>query len=205
MKNLIIGKTMSYIENNTKYDSVKLKEIRYGLVSIYITITKAIIISIISIVLGIFKEMIIFLLIYNLLRSMSFGLHATKTWICMISSIVLFIGIPYLCNILNIPTFIKCLIGIIGIFLMFKNSPADTKKKPIVNYKRRMFYKTVSTITTIIYSFLSIIIKNNFIVNCFVFAIVLQNLMISPTVYKIFKPPYNNYISFLKDHPDFVN
>ena len=28
--------------------------------------------------------------------------------------------------------------------------------------------------------------------------------MISPTIYKIFKLPYNNYINFLKAHPEFA-
>ena len=149
--------------------------------------------------------MVIFLLIYNLLRLTSFGLHATKSWICMVSSIVIFLGIPYMCDIIYIPTFIKSIISIIGIFFIFKNSPADTKKRPIISKKRRFIYKTISTMTTIIYSFLSILISSNFLSNCLIFTIILQNFMISPIVYKMFRLPYNNYIRFLKEHPDFIN
>ena len=87
---------------------------------------------------------------------------------------------------------------------MVKNAPADTKKRPIVNKKRRERYKFISTFLTIGFSFLAILIKDNFISNCLIFAIIMQNCMISPTVYKIFKLPYNNYITFLKEHPDFV-
>ena len=196
---------MNYIEKNTNYSKTQLAEIKYGIEGIYLTISKCIVIFIIALLLGIFKEMIIFILIYNILRMPSFGLHATKSWICLLSSSILFIGIPHLCIILNIPIIVKVIICILGICLMFENSPADTKKRPIVSKKRRKIYKTISTLLTILFSFIAIFVSNNFISNCFVFAIVLQNLMISPVVYKIFNLPYNNYITFLKEHPDFSN
>lgn len=202
MKNFIINSCMKYIEKNTDYNDIKLKEIKYGLISIYLMITKLIIIFTLAILLRIFKEVIIFLLIYNILRTPSFGLHATKSWICLLSSTLLFIGIPYLCLILNIPIIIKCIIGVAGIYFMFKNSPADTYKKPIINKNKRNLYKFISTIICIIMALLSLYIKNNFVSNCLIFTIILQNCMISPTVYKIFKLPYNNYIEYLKNHPE---
>lgn len=205
MKKFLINKCMNYIKNNTNYDNTKLAEIKYGLESIYLTFSKLIIISALALILGIFKEMVIYMLVYNFIRMPSFGLHATKSWICLLSSTLLFIGIPYLCIVLTIPTILKLIIGIVGTLLMFKNSPADTKKRPIVNKKRRKTYKILSTILAIIFTICSIIIKNNFISNCFIFGLVMQNFMISPTIYKIFKLPYNNYITFLKEHPEYTN
>ena len=177
MKKFLIKRTMNFIKNNTKYDDVKLKEIEYGLVGIYLLISKTIVIFFIALILGIFKEMIIFTLIYNIIRLTSFGLHATKSWICLLFSSIAFIGIPYLCLTIIIPIYIKAILGILGIYFMFKNSPADTKKRPIVNKKRRAIYKTISTILTIIYSFISIFTKNNLIANCMIFSIILQNLL----------------------------
>ena len=205
MKNFVMNKSINYIQKHTDYDDIKIKEIKYGLEGIYLTITKLFVIFTLSIILGIFKEMIIYMLIYNILRIPSFGLHATKSWICLLSSTILFVGIPYLCIIRNIPLFFKVITGIFGICLMFKNSPADTKKKPIVNKKRREIYKFISTSITIIYSIIAILINNQFISNCIIISIIMQNCLISPTVYKIFKLPYNNYIDFLKEHPDFLN
>jgi len=147
--------------------------------------------------------MIIYMLIYNFIRMPSFGLHATKSWICLLSSTILFIGIPYLCIILTIPVFLKIIIGIVGICLMHKNAPADTKKRPIINKKRRKIYKLISTLFAFIFVLLSIIINDNFISNCFLLALVMQNFMISPLIYRIFKLPYNNYITFLEQHPEF--
>ena len=204
VKNLILNKCILYIKKNANYSETKIKEIRYGLEGIYLSITKLIIISIISLFLGIFKEMIIYLLIFNILRSQSFGLHATKSWICLLSSTIIFIGIPYLCLFINIPINIKVVICIVGLIFMYKNSPADTHKKPIVSKKRRQRYKFASVILTIIYAFIALLIQNNFLANCFMFSIILQNFMISHTTYKIFKLPYNNYIYFLKTHPEFM-
>ena len=204
MKKIILNSCMDLIKKYNNYNKNELAKIRYGLESIYLTFSKMIIISIIALLLGILKEMIIFTIIYNILRLPSFGLHATKSWICLLSSTLIFIGIPYLCIILTIPISIKFIICIAGICFMYKNSPADTYKRPIVSKKRRKRFKLISTVLTFVYSVISFYLKNNFLVNCILFSIILQNCMISPTVYKIFKLPYNNYKTFLKTHPEFI-
>lgn len=204
MKKIIINHWMNIIKNNKNYDDIKLAEIEYGLTTIYLTLSKIIVISIIAVILGIFKEMIIFLLIYNILRMPSFGIHATKSWICLLLSTIAFIGLPMLCVNIHLNYTIKIFLGIICCILMGKNSPADTKKRPIVNLKRRLIYKIISTCFAFIFLFLSIVIKNNFISNCLIINLILQNIVISPLTYKIFKQPYNNYKDFLKMNPNFL-
>ena len=204
IKKIIINKIMKYIKKNTNYNKEKIKEIEYGLVSIYLTIYKLIIIITISLILNIFKEALIFLLLFNILRTFAFGLHATKSWICLLSSTVMFVGIPFLSKYLIIGNIPKLIILTLGIILIIKNSPADTKKRPIVNKKRRIFFKITSTLLVLIYSILCFIINDSFIINCMVFSIILENILISPTVYRIFKMPYNNYIYFLKTHSNYA-
>ena len=205
MKKYIIKVCMNYIKKNTDYDEITLKEIEYGIISIYLTLTKFIVISAICILLGIFKEMLIFTVFFNILRIPAFGLHATKSWMCWISSTIIFILLPTLCIYLKINIYLKIIIGLFCIMFMFKNAPADTKKRPIISKKRRKIYKTISTILAIIFTIFSVIIKNNFISNSLIFALILENCLISPTVYKLFKLPYNNYLTYLKEHPDFYN
>lgn len=202
MKNLIIKNCMTYIKNNTDYNETKLKEIEYGLTGLYLTISKFIVIIIISIYLRIFKEMLIFICLFNVIRMPAFGLHATKSWICLISSILIFIGLPMICMNLSLNNILKVIIGLICTLLMFKNSPADTYKRPIVSKKRRKVYNTISVIISIVFSIISVNINNNFISNCLIFALILENCLISPYVYKLFKLPYNNYITYIKNHPD---
>lgn len=176
-----------------------LEIIQYGLEGLYLTISKLVIILLLSIILGIFKEVIIFLLIYNIIRTPSFGLHATKSWICLLSSTCIFIGVPFLCNQFILPIYIKIIIGLISIVLIFKNAPADTYKRPIISKKRRQMYKLISTIVAITMIVLAIVAKNQFISNSLIFALVVQNFMISPMIYHLFKLPYANYKNYVVD------
>ena len=64
--------------------------------------------------------------------------------------------------------------------------------------KRRAVYKYLSTLTAIIYTILSFVIKDNYIVNSLIFSLILQNILISQITYKICNEPYNNYIEYLK-------
>jgi len=93
----------------------------------------------------------------------------------------------------------KFLLGGMAVVLIYKNSPADTKKRPIINKSKRLRHKILATITAIIYTILSITIKDNFLANCFLMSILLIDIMISPITYHIFKLPYNNYLNYLKD------
>lgn len=203
MKNFVINKSVNYIKKYNNYSNDEIEIIKYGLEGIYLTITKVLIIIILSIILGIFKEVIIFLLLFNIIRSTAFGLHATKSYICLISSTLIFILIPYLCLYININIYIKSLISILCILYIYKYAPSDTVKRPIVNRKRRLTYKTISTLICICYSFILLFIKNSFLSNALLFSMILECFMISPIIYKIFKLPYNNYITFLKNNPDF--
>lgn len=199
MRTKIINDLMNLIKNNGNYSDDKLAEIKYGLEGVYLTISKLIIIGLLAFILGIFKEVIIFLVLYNIIRTTSFGLHATKSWICLLSSSIIFIGFPFICKYLFISNYFKMIIGLVLILLIYKNAPADTHKRPIVNPKRRLFFKYTSTFIAIIFVYCSLFVSNNFLSNCFLLSLVVQSFMISPTVYKIFKLPYNNYLTYLKE------
>ena len=198
MKEAFINSSMNMIQKYyPNYSEVKLAELKYGLLGLYLMISKSIIIFSIAIFLGIFKELLIFTVIYNIIRASSFGMHASKSWICLVVSTSIFILLTYLSLNVTIPINIKLIIGIIGIIFMYKNSPADTAKKPIVSLKRRKIYKTISTLLAIIFVICSLIIDNNFLSNSFILSLVLQNIFISPTTYKIFNEPYDNYKTYV--------
>lgn len=178
-------------------DDIKLDEYRYSLEGFYLTITKLMIIIPLSIILGVFKELIILLLFFNILREPAHGLHATKSWICLLSSSIIFIGIPFLSKNVSIPFLLKIILGITGILLIFKYAPADTKKAPIIKKENRNKYKFISTINCIILTILSLIIKNEIISNIIIFSIWTEILLILPITYKIFHLSYNNYKTYL--------
>ncbi|MBR2833196.1 MAG: accessory gene regulator B family protein [Bacilli bacterium] len=197
MRELFITNSLNSIKNkNPNYDKEKLEVIEYGLTGLYILITKSIIIFTIAYFLGIFKELLIFMIIYNLIRTVSFGIHLSSSLSCLITSAVAFLGTTILCKYCIIPINIKIIIGLLEIPYIYLHSPADTEKRPIVNPKRRLIYKLLSTIIAIGMIISSILIKNTFVSNSFILALLIQCIIISPITYKLTKQKYNNYIYY---------
>ena len=175
------------------YTEEKLEEIEYGLDAIYLNIPKTLIIFGLAIILGIFKDMILLLTFYGILRTFAFGMHASKSWHCLVISTVMFIGGGLICKYVNISSYVKIIISIISLLCIIKYAPADTHKRPLINAKRRKIYKIVSSIIALIYVVLIIIFVNKDISRYLTMGILEAVLMIHPITYKVFQMPYANY------------
>ena len=197
MKKVVVDYLMNNISNNYKYDDTKLLEIRYGIETIYLTITKTIIVTIISLILGTFKELLLFILFYGLLRLVGFGLHAKKAWHCWVFSLLLFSLIPYLIKILIIPRIVYLIVFIICTILFIIYAPADTEKRPLIHKKKRIIYKVLTVIISIVYMILSYF-TSRVLSNSLMFACIMQVLMILPISYKLLGLKYDNYKSYRK-------
>lgn len=197
MKKKFLKYSLNAINANGKYNEEKLEEIAYGLETIYLTVTKLIVIFGLSFILEIFKEVVILLLCFNLIRCSSYGLHASKSIYCLITSIIMFIGGVYVSNyIAGISIYIKVILGFLSILMLMKYAPADTEKRPLINSKKRKKLKLASVIKGIIYLILIIIFKDNLISGYLLFGLIEAIIMIHPGVYKIFNLPYNNYKNY---------
>ena len=197
MKKLIINKCMELVTTYNKDLSQRdIDKIKYGLEGLYLTITKLIFIIIVSIILGIWKETLLLILIFNGIRLTAFGVHAKRSIDCLISSTLFFILFPILCIKLTIPLIVKEIIFIPLVILIGIFAPADTEKRPLINKKKRKIYKILSIIISIIYMTIAIVIKDNTLSNCFIFAIVIQIIIMLPITYKIFGVSYNNYKTY---------
>ena len=194
MKDLVLNKLMSIIIRDTNHDETKLIEIRYGLEGLFITVGKLSVFIIISIILGTFVNLLLFLLFFIPLKSTCFGFHAKKSWQCWMISSLAFIGLPLLANylILNTITKIIC-ISFIFIFV-FLYCPADTPNRPIVSpiYRRKL--KITALTITLIYS--CIILSFSSLAGLIILASLYQCFLINPLTYKLFDLQYNNYINY---------
>ncbi len=197
MKEIIVNKIMSNIAKYNNYDDIKLKEIKYGIESIYLTITKTIIVIIISLFIQTTKELLLFMLFYGILRLTAFGLHAKKAWHCWIMTLILFTLIPYLIKTININLLVYNILFIICFILFILYAPADTEKRPLINKKKRIVYKVLTITISIIYYILSYC-SNNTIHNTLLFACIMQTLMILPISYNLLGLKYDNYKSYRK-------
>lgn len=180
-------------KNNPTYQEEKLEEIRYGLESIYLTYTKIFLIFVLAYFLGIIKETLLLLVTYNIIRTFAFGIHATKSIYCLITSLILFIGGVYVVKYMSLNIYVKAIISIILLICIYKYAPADTYKRPLINERKRKKYKVISTILGIAYVILIIIFNNYIISNYLLIGMLETVIMIHPIVYKIFNLPFDNY------------
>ena len=179
------------------YDSDKLDEIRYGLEATYLSITKLVVILGVSLLLGIFKESVIVLVLFNFLRLTGFGLHATKSWMCWVSSSITFLLVPFFCKSLVLPNYILVAISVVCLINFLLYAPADTVKRPLIHKKRRLFYKICTILIASIYIALIFITKDTFLQNSLASAMLIEGALINPYIYKLFNLPYNNYKNYV--------
>lgn len=193
MKDFILDYLMKNISNYNTYSSSKLKEIKYGLETLYLTITKTIVIIILSIILNTYHNLFLLIIFYSLLRLFGSGLHATKSIYCWISSLLIFSLIPIIIDKIYISKKIMITISSICTILILFYSPSDTIKRPMNNKKKRLIDKIICTILSTIYTSY-IIISNNYIYNnILLFSQIIETALILPISYKLFNLRYNNY------------
>ena len=120
MRKKFLKSTMSIIKKKyPDYNEEKLEVIEYGLETLYIMVSKTIVISLIALFLGVFKEMLIITIFYNIIRTTAFGMHAKESWQCYIISITLFIGGALLYKYVNVNFYIKAVVSAVAyIFLV---------------------------------------------------------------------------------------
>ena len=198
VKNFVVNSSINLIKVLNKYDKIQLEKIKYGIESIYLTITKFVIITLISLLLGLQKEMLLLLILFNILRITAFGLHASKSIYCWISSSIAFIGIPFICKNITFSNIIYIILPIICLLCFILYAPADTVKRPLINQKKRKIYKFFSITLCIIYLIMIIILKNILFKNLLMFSLILESILILPITYKVFKLPYKNYLNHKK-------
>lgn len=196
MKNICLNFSMNSIKKYyPNYSETQLEEIRYGLEGIYLSITKLVFISTLSIILNLFSEMLIMLIAFNILRMSGFGIHAKKSIDCWISSTIMFIFFPYISKLLIIPLPIHIIVSVVLLILIILYAPADTYKRPLIKKKKRIIYKIITSINTVILITISFF-TNNTITNLILFGILTEAILVNPLTYKLFNLPYKNYKTY---------
>ncbi|CDA51992.1 putative agrB-like protein putative [Clostridium sp. CAG:533] len=195
MKEKFIASVVNLAKRNKEYTEEEVAIMRYALEGIYLTFTKILVITLIAALLGLFKEYIWFVLLYTPIRSVSFGWHANTTKECWVVSILAFILIPYTFSIITINRITKIILLTFSIFIFALYSPADTKKRPIVNKKRRLMFKVASLIITLVYCCYSFK-HSNLISNLMLASLLYQSMLINPLIYKISHQEFNNFKAY---------
>lgn len=178
------------------YSDDKMDEIMYGIEGIYLTITKTIVIFILAFILKIAKELLFLLITFNFIRMFAFGMHANKSWICLVFSSLLFLGGAFISKYIVLDKVVLYLLYLIAFILVVTYAPADTVKRPLIKKKKRIRFKILSVIVVISYFIITLLITNNLIINVLIFGLIIECILISPLTYKAFKMPYKNYKNY---------
>ena len=182
MRDKVVDKIMFKIkEKNNDLNDIKYAEIRYGLQGLYTLFTKSIIIFSLAFLLNIFYEFIVFLIFYTILRGVGYGTHANSNLKCWIFSTLFLLGIPYLFYKFKISLYMKIFLWTIFFINFIIFSPADTKKRPMINKKRKLKFKFLILLFSLIYLFLILTFDN--ISNLIIGAMFLEALLVNPLGY----------------------
>ena len=193
MKQLFLESSMNFI---CKYQSISdydKKKVKYGLEGLYLTITKMIILTVLALMLNMFKEFILVVVFFNVIRYTGFGFHAEKSYQCLLFSTFNFIAIPFLLLHIQLSNFFVYIICAICIFHYLLFAPADTKKRPLSNKRKRIIRKIITVMIGFIYTLMIILLNNTYWTSIILSAMIIQAIIISPLIYRLFNQPYNNY------------
>lgn len=197
MKKLFLKKIRTAIKKQyPNYNDDKIDEIMYGIEGLYLTFTKTVVICIIALILGILKELICLLVSFNFIRFFAFGMHASKSSICLIFSSLVFIIFSILCKYIVLPKYLLYILYLLALAIISIYAPADTVKRPLIKRKKRIKFKILSIMVVIIYFILTLVFKNNLLINSLIFGLLIECILINPITYKAFKMPYKNYITY---------
>lgn len=194
MKKRFLNTIRNSIKNQyPNYSDDKLDEIMYGVEGIYLTITKTIIIFAVAFLLGIAKELFFLLLSFNFVRLFAFGMHADKSWICLLFSSSLFIGGTFICKYIFLNNILIYILYLLMLIIIILYSPADTIKRPLINKKKRKKFKILSIMITLIYLLITIFTTNKLLINSLLVGLLIECILILPITYNLFNMPYRNY------------
>lgn len=191
MKDIFLNSCINFITKYNNYTEKDIKKLRYGLEGIYLTLTKTIIILLLSLILKIFFEVIIIIILFNIIRYFGFGFHAEKSWQCLLMSIFNFIIIPYILLSININFYLDFFISIVCIVGYILWAPADTVKRPLKNKNKRLIRKLITTTIGILFSILSIFLIN--FRSIILSVLIIQFIVVCPLTYIIMNQSFNNY------------
>jgi len=196
MRDVIINKSLNHLNNTYNYDNDTLDRVKYGLELIYISITKMIVILIVSIIFGLLKETLLVILFSNGLRTFAYGIHAKKSWHCHVSSILVFIFLPFMFKNIEFSIIQKTLISIFCFIGYALFAPADTHKRPLINKNHRKKLKLNTLFVCSLYILIIFILKDNIITNMIILSMIVECFAINPIIYKLCDMPYNNYKTY---------
>lgn len=145
----ILNFIVEIIEKNDSTDEDEKEEIRYGLELILLKALFWCLVTATGIIMGCFRECIIFNLMFFLIRSNAGGYHAETRTRCLIQSVVTIVIALSVIKIGKENVYVMLFLSIIALFfgiLIWKLAPVDTENRQLDNDEIKRFRNKVRII-----------------------------------------------------------
>lgn len=186
----ITHKVTYKLTKNNELDNLKIQEVEYGMYIVLDTIFKIVVALLLANYFGVFKETLIITICMGVLKLYAGGVHLQNYYVCFVSTLLLYIGVPILCkynlsNYIEVTNLTLIILNPALIYLVSKYAPSDTVKKPIKSKERRKKLNKMSLIVIIILFSISLLINNNVTKFYILYSEILVVIGILPITYEV--------------------
>ncbi|WP_446899771.1 accessory gene regulator B family protein [Clostridium sp. LBM24168] len=177
MVKALADKITLYIKENSYIkDTDNIEKINYSVQVLVNETFKLIVLFILFTILGKLNYFLFSFMILFSTRTFSGGYHSSSTLMCLFWTTVFFLFTSIICPL--IPVFnigIYYILALVSITTFLLRSPCENKSRPTKNKKRIMYFKIISTCSTIFWMIvLLFFISNKSYLNCGFFTILIQ-------------------------------
>lgn len=136
---------MEKLPIDSEEDRIRYLKCKFGIQTILIDALKTICVYGAALVLDMLLPVLLFHLGYLLIRTFGYGAHADKNFICILMSVGIFIGGPYLIkNYYAISTDTLMMLLMINFIIIIRYAPSSTQLNPITDEKVRNDYRLLT-------------------------------------------------------------
>ncbi|MDQ2087413.1 accessory gene regulator B family protein [Herbivorax sp. ANBcel31] len=187
MINKLINQFIKIIKSNIYLDSKKEELVTYAMRIIIFELIIGTFCIAISLLLGVFKFLVVTTIGFGAMRVLAGGAHANSRLECFVFYNIIIWGVIYLSTMLTISTEVIVILMIINIFVLSLYAPGDTLKKPIIRKKKRKLLKIASIILTILLHVVALLIQSmeSVISNILVLSSIVTVILLLPLGYKL--------------------
>lgn len=181
------------LNKNLNKEGLDLMKMRLGIQIIVLNLAKFMVIFFTAAQFNLLKETVFMSLVFGSVRRSSFGIHATNSIICTITSLTIYLLGSYISYNIEINNYFVFTIFLLINLLLYKYAPADTEKHPLLGKKLRSKLKRRAVITGVFLMILTLIIPIQPVKIMIIIAVSSQVVSLLPITYKILNRGYKNY------------
>ncbi|MBC1273636.1 accessory gene regulator B family protein [Listeria booriae] len=181
------------IFRDREVDEDRFAIVKYGVEIFLVNVTKGIIVYLAAALLGMLWQTLVVHLSYLMIRRHSFGLHAKTSLGCTITSVVMFVILPYFVKEVQLSEWMIVLISGLILLNIAIFAPSDTENMPLFNAQKRHVLRRKSIFDALVVVAIALLVPYGDIKVLMLCGGIIQAITIHPWTYYLLKRRYNNY------------